>query len=188
LKLPNQNKREYFTVEMANIDHMPAAVYTFMMQVSKLLWDYTSFYLNADHVLMARPVSTNGKHSKRAQFDNEGLSHVPFQEYHEAYPHVEYTIGFSGRPAGPDIYINKEDNTIPHGPDGHQHFGSAEPCFGRIIIGKDVIDRISALPGLEEKPALLEKSVEILSVRVLDDLKDAVGGPQFIKQQTKMTN
>lgn len=167
-----------FTIQLASMDIMPLAVTNFLRQVRKGLWDGTSFYLNAEHVLMARPVSWDSSHSRRREFGD--LKHVPYGEYSDEFPHVAYTLGLNGHPAGPDFYINKVDNTIPHGPKGHQKSGEAEPCFAKIIIGRSTIDAIAQQPGKDDEPALLFRAVEIVSVRVLGSLMEAKGGPSYI--------
>ena len=49
-------------------------------------------------------------------FVDMALETVSYQEYSAKYPHVQWSVGFMGRPSGPDFYINKKDNTIAHGP------------------------------------------------------------------------
>jgi cyclophilin family peptidyl-prolyl cis-trans isomerase len=168
----------YFTVELFPVEKIPASVHTFLQQVHRGLWDGTSFYLNGKHVLMARPVSGNGMISRRKEFAKAGVEHVIFAEYHEDYPHEPYTLGFTGNPPGPSFYINKQDNTIPHGPGGKQH-RKGEPCFGKIIIGTETIDRISRMKGTEKDPARIQP-VDIVKVRILTDLREAVGGSKYL--------
>jgi cyclophilin family peptidyl-prolyl cis-trans isomerase len=82
-----------------------------------------------------------------------GLDSVSFQEYHPEYPHEKYTIGFH---SGPEFYINLMNNTLDHGPKEpilKDALGDDEvvdetalepdPCFGKIISGFEVIDKIS---------------------------------------------
>jgi hypothetical protein len=40
------------------------------------------------------------------RFVKSGLDSVLFQEYSEKFPHVKYTLGYAGRPGGPDFYIS----------------------------------------------------------------------------------
>jgi Cyclophilin type peptidyl-prolyl cis-trans isomerase/CLD len=122
----------YFTIEMAPIHSMPTTVYYFLEQISRGLWDGTSFYLNADHVLAARPVSGNGQVSKREEFGKSGFGRLPFVEYNSQYPHLPYTLAYTG--TSPAFYINKIHNT-------HHD----EACFAQVVIGRSTINRIAAM-------------------------------------------
>lgn len=167
---------------MASLDYMPASVNLFLHQVSKGLWDNTSFFLNPEHVAMAQPVSANRRINHLPYFKREGLESVPFAEYSDTNPHVPYTIGFAGSPAGPIWYINKKDNTFAHGPDGHQDDGSPEPSFGTIIIGKDVIDLLDKQPHRVNSPHLLTFPVAIISARIRE-LRLVHGGWKYIQEK-----
>jgi hypothetical protein len=61
------------------------------------------------------------------------------------------------------------DNPKVHGPGGYAKDGSADPCFGRITRGTDIIDRIHALTG-ELNPGdwkKIENPVAIISMKRL---------------------
>jgi hypothetical protein len=80
-------------------------------------------------------------------------------------------LGMSGgttRP-GPYFYINKVDNTINH---------VGEPCFSKVIIGRDVVESVSKLKGSSDDPFYIQP-VDIKSARVLQDLGEAVGGEAY---------
>lgn len=47
------------------------------------------------------------KRTKR--YADLGLDQLAFPDYHPDYPHVAWTVGYTGRPGGPDWYINKVD-------------------------------------------------------------------------------
>lgn len=71
------------------------------------------------------------------KFQNLGLEQLAFPDYHESFPHIPWTVGFTGRPGGPDWYINKVDNTHSHGPGGqtqHKLNEQGDSCFGIISI------------------------------------------------------
>lgn len=58
---------------------------------------------------------------------------------------MQFTLGFTGRPGGPDFYINKMNNTEAHGPGGqHQHHLEefADPCFAKVIDGFDTLEMV----------------------------------------------
>lgn len=135
----------YMTVELAGPNDMPHAVFTFLEQVDQGMYNFGEygFAYNAPHVTQAMPL-TDGL-SRR--FDESGISHLFFPEYSSQYPHQQYSIGLTGRPAGPNFYINTRDNTHAHGPQGLTVDGNADPCFGRITRGQDIVDRINAATG-----------------------------------------
>ena len=69
---------------------------------------------------------------------------------------------------GPDFYINKMDNSANHGPGGQTQVvlnEEADPCFGRILEGKDIIDRIGSL--MSNNFNMLNTPVSILQAEVL---------------------
>lgn len=142
-----------FTVEMHSLDYMPHSVLTFLEQISHGLWDNTYFITNAPHILLISTVQDIDQKpynfSHISDFEAVGLDHLLFQEYHEQYPHKPMTLGFAGRPAGPNFYINKIDNTFIHGPGGQAHHEideEADPCFATVVAGKEILTRIFALP------------------------------------------
>lgn len=134
-----------FVVEMASSDLMPHSVLLFLEMIQHKLWDNTAIVHNKDHVVTASPTNFYTGESKNAEFDEAGLSRVSFQEYHEHFPHEKYTLGFAGRPGGPDFYISVEDNIEKHGPGGFEDSDikeEADPCFARVVQGFDTVDRI----------------------------------------------
>ena len=109
---------EKFIIETAPLSLMPHSVHQFLRMVSEKLWDGLAF-VHRDihsHVMQATPL--NVKTGARAidRFENAGLTKLAFSEYSPDYPHLAYTVGFSGRPGGPDFYINTVDNSLSHGP------------------------------------------------------------------------
>jgi len=186
LDFNDSTNRQFFTVQLASLEHMPVSVYMFLQQVSKQLWDNTAFFINAPHVLMAKTKSVDMQTSHFAHFRREGVDHVPFEEYSDQHPHKMYTLGFSGHSnVGPDWYVNVRDNSQNHGPQGPLGSG-AEPCFGEVIIGRQVIDRVRRLPGGEG--ALLENPVAIVTARMLNDLSDAVGGAEYLEAKEQQAD
>ena len=148
----NKPTQRFFTIEMAPTHLMPASVYNFLQQVSHGLWSGTSFHLNADHVIAARPLSGNGQISRREIFDQSGFGILPFAEYSEGYPHLPYTLGFVGQ--GPAFYINKRHN--------HHH----DACFGNVVIGRYTIDKISRMRGYDHDPHRI-RPVDIVAARII---------------------
>ena len=91
---------------------------------------------------------------KREDFVETGYTSVSYQEYSDNFPHKQYTLGYAGRPGGPNFYINMKDNSRVHGPDGRtgeleydeDGEGDADPCFARVVAGFDAVDRMHSLP------------------------------------------
>jgi cyclophilin family peptidyl-prolyl cis-trans isomerase len=167
----DENQHEVM-IELASPKLMPHSVHTFLSQISEGYWTRgtPAFVMNPGHVLQACPhpcletKALGGSYPGDPYVDmkHAGLDAVSFQEYHPDYPHEKYTIGFAGRPhSGPEFYINIMNNTLDHGPiearkralgDDYNKDGDDEvdettlepdPCFGKIVSGFDVIDKIS---------------------------------------------
>ena len=134
-----------FIVETAPANLMPHSVLLFLEMVYHGLWDQTAIVHNKEHVITASPTNFFTGESKSSDFEAAGISHVSFQEYNEHYPHDKYTLGFTGRPGGPDFYISIEDNNKRHGPGGFVDAAiveEADPCFAKVVDGFDTVDRI----------------------------------------------
>lgn len=163
-------KRE-FVVEMAPLDSMPHSVHIFLEQVAAQLWDNTAFVINPGHVLQAAAVSGDQSVADRAKlkpFEEMRLKHVAYQEYNETFPHKQWTLGFAGRPAGPDFYINTQNNTVPHGPGGQAHHeltNDADPCFAIVVDGISTIQELMRRP---RKRGLLMKRIAIKRAYIVE--------------------
>jgi len=73
--------------------------------------------------------------SRTHRYAELGLDQLAFPDYSRDYPHTPWTVGFTGRPGGPDWYINKVDNTQGHGPGGQYQYlltEQGDSCFGTI--------------------------------------------------------
>ena len=158
-----------FVIELAPADLMPHSVRLFLEQVRHRLWDGTCFYRKAGHIIQAKPMTPGGDPAPIKGFKERDLSSVSFQEYSDQYPHLPYTVGFAGLPGGPGWYINLVDNTNRHGPEGQSQFrkdhGEAEPCFGTVVEGRDVIDSFREMET--EGNSYLKERVKILSTQLL---------------------
>jgi Cyclophilin type peptidyl-prolyl cis-trans isomerase/CLD len=132
---------ETFAIELAPIKHVPHAVHFFLEQVSHGLWNHSAFHLNHHHVLQVGPSTPE----HRDRFRDLELDRLAFPDYNPLYPHHKWTLGFAGRPGGPSWYVNKIDNRGDHGPHGQEHHALSEyadSCFGRIVDGFDVLERV----------------------------------------------
>jgi len=169
-----------FVIELHSLEHMPHAVHLFLEQVYHGLWDGCSFVVNAPHILQAGTFPGGNTLETYAEkiraFEDVGLDVVSYQEYSNEYPHQQWTVGFAGRPGGPDFYINKLDNTDNHGPGGQSQYHleeEADPCFGFVVEGKDVVERMYALKTDEENDWILDNPVHIVKARIIDKNDDS---------------
>jgi hypothetical protein len=179
-----------FVVQMAPLDSMPHAVHLFLEQVSHKLWNRGWFYINGPHVMQAGPqadLTKMGSGVDNSTSDERSLALAPFRElqldslafpeYSEDFPHQPYTLGFTGRPGGPDWYINKVDNVKAHGPGGQFHHELeefADSCFAKVIHGFDVIQTMMSLPTVQEEgdyQYFYEIPVYITNMMIVDDPK-----------------
>ena len=165
-------------LEMAPIDEMPHAVYWFLTQVDLGLYDGCSFHRNAPHVIQGGP-APNFLSTKNARlyerFEKSGFNSIPYQEYSPNFPHVEYTVGYAGRPGGPDFYVSIEDNSDVHGPGGQTGYDDveeADPCFARVIDGFEAVQRMHRAPVQPGDYNHMVDNIAIVSMTITDGQGD----------------
>lgn len=129
-----------FVVQMAPVVLMPNSIHFFLEMVKAKVWDNTIF-THVNHLLYAVITNTEGV-DKVNNLPEIKVSRLLHSEYSPDYLHHKYTIGFSGRPGGPEFYINTADNSIIHGPGGQHKDDVGDACFGKVIEGFDVIDQM----------------------------------------------
>ena len=140
---------------MAPLDTVPHAVHLFLEQVAHGLWKHTYFYLNGPHVLQIGPQMVEEEQEEHEGSDDEddatqpfqkaALAHLSFPDYNSTFPHTTWTLGYTGRPGGPDFYINKVNNTESHGPGGqYQHAiqEQGDSCFGKVTSGQQHLAKV----------------------------------------------
>jgi len=175
-----------FVVETAPLDVMPHAVHLFLEQVYHHLWDGCAFLLCDAHRVQASPfrdIQLTDR-SLEKKFKKLDLDTVAFQEYSEEYPHRKWTLGYSGRPGGPDFYINTDDNSGRFGPAGKESKvleEEADPCFATVVEGQDVIERMMQLPKINENGDLFKEPVVIVSA-TLQGIKPGLYRQSFYDQ------
>lgn len=125
-------------IELAPIALIPYSVYNFL-EIART-WKNGAFHRNAGHVLQAIARS-------------DVKQSMPFQEYSKEYPHKKYTVGYAGRPSGPEFYISIQNNAQAHGPGSQQQHNpyEADCIIGTVIQGVEdgTVDRIHTMPGKE---------------------------------------
>jgi len=140
VKILNGDKISSFVVEMAPVELMPNSIHFFLEMVKANVWQNTVF-THVDHILYAVLTNTEGRH-KVNNLPEIQASRLLHSEYSPDYPHYKYTIGFSGGLGAPEFYINTDDNRKIHGPGGQHKDDTGDACFGKVIKGFDVIDRM----------------------------------------------
>mmetsp|Transcript_15289 Transcript_15289/g.33151 ORF Transcript_15289/g.33151 Transcript_15289/m.33151 type:complete len:599 (+) Transcript_15289:136-1932(+) len=174
--------RGVLKLEMAPLPLMAVSVNLFLQQVHHKLWNGCSFVINAMHILQAGPhqYSEGGGYNANypelvSRFESARLDKMPFQEYHHEFPHDKYTVGFAGRPGGPDFYINKVNNSANHGPGGQSHHDlheEADPCFAKLVGGMGILDELNKIPVDHDKGDLLLHPVVIVDSRVVSSREE----------------
>ena len=152
----NHDIEREFVVQLAPLELMPHAVHSFLEMVRLKLWENTVFWHHddADHVIAGALFNYRTGEPKFHHLKALGYEGMQFGEYSESYPHLKNTIGFSGK--GPNIYINLQNNAELHGPGHQQHHelpDEADPCFGRIVEGTDVVEAMYRLSQQDQKKA-----------------------------------
>lgn len=154
----NRPVDHYFTVELASPDLVPLTTHYFLEQVASGLWNGSSFYINAEHVLLARPVDGQGQVSKYNDFAASPHGTLPFVEYSPLYPHLPFTLGFTAPSAENNkissFYINKKYNP--------QH--AREACFAKVVVGLSTVEKLARMQGHAQDPARI-RPVDIVGVR-----------------------
>ena len=176
------DEEEYtFTLEMAPLSSTPHAVHIFLEQVYHHLWDDAYIYLNGPHILQIGPEQTFEEESHNGDdraaalkpFRELQLDTLVFPEYSEDFPHSMWTVGFTGRPGGPDFYINKVDNSKLHGPGGqfqHDLDEFADPCFAKVVDGFGTLKKIFSVPTSEdpEWKWFYDDPIYIVAMEIID--------------------
>ncbi|KAL3896594.1 MAG: hypothetical protein SGARI_007130 [Bacillariaceae sp.] len=129
----------------------------------KKLWDGLALVHEAEsQIVMATPMSMDESHTWAGQrFVNANLTHMAFNEYSPAFPpphHRKFSVAFSGRPGGPNFYINLSDEAEF----SHEH----ESTFGVVMEGRDVF--LKMFMQQKTKKMLTIQSID-LPERKIDD-------------------
>eukprot|EP01041_Mallomonas_annulata_P003208 gene3208-6337_t len=144
-------------IETGPIDLVPYSVFYFLDIVEHFKGG--NFHRNAGHVLQAQ-VRTGGRFPSLA-----------FQEYNPGFPHKRLTLGYAGRPGGPEFYISTVDNTDNHGPGSQGSNTEADGCFGKVLQGEAVVKRMQKQPGKAGPNGFIDKAenyIKIVSLKLID--------------------
>ena len=143
-----KGKKGEITIQLAPVEVVPYSVYYFLEMVK--VFEGGAFHRVAGHVLQAM-ISGNG----------EGLA---FQEYSPLFPHKKLTLGYAGRPGGPEFYISTIDNVLNHGPGSQGSKTEADSCFGTVIGGFDTVERIKLQPGKMKPNGFIDKRENFIKI------------------------
>jgi hypothetical protein len=164
-------------VELAPALLLPHAVFT-IVQIAQT-FKSGQFHRNAGHVL-------------QSQIQAKFTGGVVFMEYHRAFPHEKYTLGFAGRGGGNAFYISTQNNTSVHGP-GTDRGGKdpeSDTDFGLIIPGyngEDIVKSMTKQTGSKSKNGFIEGNknfIGIQSLRLLstEKMREEIGQPKNIRR------
>merc|ERR1712176_1010701 len=146
------NTESSFVVQTVPLDIMPHTVHLFLEQVYHKLWDGCTFLINQRHRIQAGPFRDFSLKDRTLEerFKSLELDSVSFQEFNKTYSHEKWSLAYSGRPGGPDFYINlADDNNHLYGPGGMQKHvldEEGDPVFTKVTAGFDVIENIAKQP------------------------------------------
>jgi len=149
--MPDYNekgKKGEITIELAPIEVVPYSVYYFLEIIKN--WKGGAFHRVAGHVLQSM-----------VHGPGEGLA---FQEYSPLFPHKKLTLGYAGRPGGPAFYISTVDNVLNHGPGSQGSKTEADGCFGTVIGGFDIVERIKLQPGRTKPSGFIDKRENYIKI------------------------
>jgi len=109
-----------------------------------------------------------------------GLEKLAFPDYSDEFPHQPWTLGFTGRPGGPDWYINKVDNSKGHGPGGQKQHAldeQGDSCFAIVSEEGNGRERLASLVygrkiwgDRSSWHYFLEEPIEVVGAKVLTKL------------------
>jgi Cyclophilin type peptidyl-prolyl cis-trans isomerase/CLD len=134
-----------FVVQLAPLNEVPHAIHFFLDMIQNDLWDDALFlhHEQVQHVMAAAPMDYQTHDIRYDALNAMGWQGLGFPEFSKSMPHDKYTLGFADR--GPTFYINTMNNSDIHGPGGQGHHvlpNDADPCFGRVVEGQDVVDAL----------------------------------------------
>ena len=133
---------ERLVIELFSHNEMPHSIEAFLGMVGGVHGENNNELLSFVHegdVLKSINLSAAMMPDSPAATTSTTTTTAPplaFAEYSEHRPHLQYTVGFKNH--GPEFYINLADNTAKHTEDH-------DPCFGIVVEGHDVLDKLVKL-------------------------------------------
>ena len=148
--------------ELGPIEYTPYSIWFFMENIV-VPFRGGAFHRNAGHVLQAMI-------TKRAAGYHPLHTTFAWQEYSPEFPHVQYTLGYAGRPSSNQaFYISLLDNARIHGPASQGSKYEADSAIGQIIDPKSiaVVKRMAKQKGGAKGSGFIrdkENFIQILSL------------------------
>jgi hypothetical protein len=147
---------------------MPHSIDHFFRMIEKNLWDdLTLVFDRNSNVIMATTMTMDNSHTWAGQrFVNNNLTHMAFTECSPTFPpphHRRYSVAFSGRPGGPNFYINMDDELEF----AHEH----ESTFGVVMEGRDILYKMYL--QMQKEPVIKKKLLTIESMKILDKVDES---------------
>lgn len=169
---------EFFTIELVPLEEMPITIYMFLEQVTRGLWDNTSFVKRETTPPHASDsgslLSAHAPLSQRMQFMESGFAGTLWSQeqrsassrgsYYSSCDASPYNIGFNRiRSASlPEFFIKSGhgDKEIEEASDNNHNI----ECFGEVVIGRDVIDRMMTAEEDRTPQQPLERTIAKVSM------------------------
>lgn len=147
---------------------MPHSIDHFFRMIEKNLWNDLAFVFERNSkVVVATPMTMDDSHAWAGQrFVNNNLTHMAFTEYSATFPpqhYRKYSVAFSGRPGGPNFYINMDDELEF----AHEH----ESTFGVVLEGRDVLHKLYL--QMQAAKDVKKMLLTIESIKILEKVADS---------------
>ena len=105
--------------------------------------------------------------NKRAVDYHPQYTTCAWQEYSPEFPHVQYTLGYAGRPSNnAAFYISLIDNTRNHGPASQGSASEADSVIGKIKDKESiaVVKRMSKQKGGAKGSGFISDNTKFIKI------------------------
>ena len=141
---------------------MPHTIKSFIEMIERKTLANGTLLLALPHILSAGPEDYHDEVNNE-RLSSHGYSNgvFLFNEYTDEYRHDPGTVAFTATKKGPTFYINLVDNAKVHSE-------VKDPCFGRLVKGFDIIERIAMMPKMEN--GVFELPIYIVDAEMVDNI------------------